>query len=255
VTAWALSPTVVTAPPVVAATTDSAAVATAAATGAGGAAMAIASGADSDTVVDAPDPATEVAALSGVARLNPMAYRADYTRAADNRPAASGSVVAPDEGPTDPPSHVLRGLGIVAIALGVMVVGLLFSRGGSTPGSSLPGASESGIASPSGPTQSLTPTTTPAAADAAQQALDAVLVAIDQASGGRDGLKRGDANELVSLADDVGRALDAADFEAARSATDQLAERVEKVSKDLDKARREALTNAIDVLQAAIPRA
>jgi len=255
VTAWALSPTVVdTAPPVVAATTDGAAVATAAATGADDSAMAAAGGTDSDTVADAPDPVTEVAALSGVARLNPMAYRADYARAADDRPAAGGSVVAPDEGPTDPPSHVLRGLGVVAIALGVVVVALLLSRGGSAPGSSLPGASVPGVASTSGPTQSPTPSPTPAA-DAARQALDAVLVAIEQARGGKDGLKGGDANELVSLANDVGRALDAGDLAAAHSATDRLADRVEKVSKDLDKRRRAALLAAIEELRAAIPSA
>jgi hypothetical protein len=148
---------------------------------------------------------------------------------------------------------VLRGLGIVAIALGVVVVALLFSRGGSTPGSSLPGAFESGTASTPGPTQSPTPTTTPAAVDAARQALDAVLAAIEEASGGRNGLKGNDANELVSLADDVGRALDAADFEAARTAADRLAERADKVGKGLDKVRRQALENAIVALQAAIP--
>jgi hypothetical protein len=149
---------------------------------------------------------------------------------------------------------VLRGLGVVAIALGVVVVALLLSRGGSAPGSSLPGASVPGVASTSGPTQSPTPSPTPAA-DAARQALDAVLVAIEQARGGKDGLKGGDANELVSLANEVGRALDAADFEAARSATDRLADRAEKASKEVDKARRETLANAIDALRAAIPRA
>jgi serine/threonine-protein kinase len=254
VTAWAVSPTVVdTAPPAVAATTDSAAVATAAATGAGSAAMTDAGGADSDTVVDAPDPATEVAALSGVARLNPMAYPADYARAADDRPAVGRSVVVPDDAPTDRPSRVLTVLGFLAIALGLVVVGLLFSRGDSTPGSSLPGASEPAASTP-GPTQSPTPPTTPAATDAAQQALDAVLAAIEQARGGKDGLKGGDANELDALAADVGRALDASDFEAARSATDRLAERAEKASKELDKARRDALLGAIDALQAALPR-
>jgi hypothetical protein len=149
---------------------------------------------------------------------------------------------------------VLRGLGVVAIALGVVVVALLLSRGGSAPGSSLPGASVPGVASTSGPTQSPTPSPTPAA-DAARQALDAVLVAIEQARGGKDGLKGGDANELVSLANDVGRALDAGDLAAAHSATDRLADRVEKVSKDLDKRRRAALLAAIEELRAAIPSA
>ena len=263
VTAWALSPNAVEAapPPAAADIADGAAVATAAAPGADDPTMADAGGAPSDKIADAQEPATEVAALSGVARLNPMAYRADYARATDDRPAADDrpavarSVVVPDDAPSDPVSRVLRGLGIVAIALGVVVVALLFSRSGSTPGSSLPGASESGAASIPGSTQSPTPTATPAAADAAQQALDAVLVAIEQARGGKDSLKGNDANDLVSLANDVGRALDAVDFEAARSATDRLADRAEKASKELDKARREALQDAIEVLRAAIPRA
>ena len=263
VTAWALSPNAVEAapPPAAADIADGAAVATAAAPGADDPTMADAGGAPSDKIADAQEPATEVAALSGVARLNPMAYRADYARATDDRPAADDrpavarSVVVPDDAPSDPVSRVLRGLGIVAIALGVVVVALLFSRSGSTPGSSLPGASESGAASIPGSTQSPTPTATPAAADAAQQALDAVLAAIEQARGGKDGLKGNDANELVSLADDVGRALDAADFEAALGAADRLADRAEKASKELDKARREALQDAIEVLRAAIPRA
>jgi serine/threonine-protein kinase len=266
VTAWAVPPVIAgTTPPTVAApvpleraaVTDDAAL-----TDAGGA------DADADTVADAPDPATEIAALSGVARLNPMAYPADYKRAAADRsavgrpaadrpvadrPAVGPSVVAPGDAPTGPASRVLAGLGIVTLALGVIVVGLLLSGGGSTPGSSLPGTSEP-VASTPAPTQSPTPAITPGAADAAQQALDAVLVAIERARGGRDGLKGGDANELDDLANDVGRALDASDFEAARSATDRLAERADKVSKGLDKARREALANAIVALQAAIPR-
>jgi len=263
VTAWALSPNAVEAapPPAAADIADGAAVATAAAPGADDPTMADAGGAPSDKIADAQEPATEVAALSGVARLNPMAYRADYARATDDRPAADDrpavarSVVVPDDAPSDPVSRVLRGLGIVAIALGVVVVALLFSRSGSTPGSSLPGASESGAASIPGSTQSPTPTATPAAADAARQALDAVLAAIEQARGGKDGLKGNDANDLVSLANDVGRALDAADFEAALGAADRLADRAEKASKELDKARREALQDAIEVLRAAIPRA
>jgi serine/threonine-protein kinase len=217
-------------------------------------AMTDAGGADSDTVADAPDPATQVAALSGVARLNPMAYPADYKRAADDRPAVGRSIVAPDDVPTDPMPRLLRVLGILTIALGlIVVVGLLLSRGDSTPGSSLPGASEPAASTP-GPTQIPTPTTSPDAADAARQALDAVDAAIEQARGGRDGLKGGDANELDALAADVGRALDASDFEAARSATDRLEARAEKASKELDKARRDALLGAIDAIQTALPR-
>lgn len=254
VTAWALSPNVVgSAPPALAAMTDGAAVATADAPGADDATMADAGGPSSDTVADAEKPATEAAALSGVARLNPMAYRADYERAADDRPALGRSVVVPDDAPINPASRVLRGLGILTLVLAMVVVALLVIRPGSGPGGA--GADPSNLGASSSPGATASSTTTPAAADAARQALDAVLVAIEQGRGGRDGLKGGDANELVSLANDVGRALDAADFEAARNATDRLADRAEKASKDLDEARREALANAIDALQAAIPLA
>jgi serine/threonine-protein kinase len=257
VTAWALSPNVVeAAPPAAAAVTGGAAVATFDPPGADDATMADAAGAASDTVAAAQDPATEVAALSGVARLNPMAYRADYQRAAaDDRPAPGPPIVAPEDAPINPASPLLQGLGILALVLGVVVVALLVFRPGSGPDGTESDPSAPAASSSPGETASSTPATTPAAADAAQQALDAVLVAIEGARGGRDGLKGGDANELVSLANDVGRALDAADFDAARNATDRLADRAEKASKELDKARREALTNAIDALRAAIPGA
>jgi serine/threonine-protein kinase len=256
VTAWALSPNVVdTAPPTVASTTEGAAVAPAEAPGADDATMADAGAAASDTVAEAQDPATEVAALSGVARLNPMAYRADYQRAAaDDRPAPGPPIVVPEDAPINPASPLLQSLGILALVLGVVVVALLVFQPGSGPGGTGSDPSAPAASSP-GETVGPTPSATPAAADAAQEALDAVLVAIERARGGRDGLKGGDANELVSLASDVKEALDAADFDAARSATDRLADRAEKVSKDLDETRREALTNAIDALKAAIPPA
>jgi hypothetical protein len=222
----------------------------------------VASGIDADTVADATavaiDPlATAVVGLSGVARLNPGAIQPGDETTADGprvaRPAIARAASGEEPGRADPANRVLGALAVVAVVLGVVVVALLVSQGGLTPGS---GTSPSASAS-FGPTSSTGPSPTfPAdAVAAAQLALDDVEAAIEQARGGKDGLKGGDANELAALAADVGRALQAADFDAARSATDKLAERADKVSGELSDARRTRLERAIEALRAAIPPA
>jgi serine/threonine protein kinase len=186
---------------------------------------------------------TEAAALSGFARLNPMAHQpGDATTFAD-RP-----LVAPEATQDNPVSRVLAPLGILALVLGIIVVALLLGRGGSVPS-----AFESAPATIAEPTPSPTPTATDDAVALAERALEDVRAAIAQAQGGRDGLSGGDANELDALADDVGRALDAGDFAEARTAADQLGKRADKMSKELDEVRRDALENAIDALLEAIP--
>jgi serine/threonine protein kinase len=195
----------------------------------------------------ADSPVTEVAALSGVARLNPTASRPEDATTAVGGPEVTSDGTW-DVTATDPVSRVLAPLGILALVLGIIVVALLLGRGGSVPS-----AFESAPASIAEPTPSPTPTATDDAVALAQRALEDVRAAIEQAQGGRDGLSGGDANELDALADDVGRALDAGDFAEARTAADQLGKRADKLSKELDEVRRDALENAIDALVEAIP--
>jgi serine/threonine-protein kinase len=105
-----------------------------------------------------------------------------------------------------------------------------------------PAVSPSPIPSPS-------PTRDPAAP--ALAALNRVLVAIDQARGGKDGLKGGEANDLVDMAEEIGRRLRAGDFDGARERANALEERIRKLH--LDKKTAQALTAAVDDLLAAIP--
>jgi serine/threonine-protein kinase len=247
VTEWAAKPaTGVSAPsgvddPIVV-DAPSAAVAPLAATAAGGV--------DADTVADTAAAVTEVVQLSGVARPNPLAFRPEDAPIDVDRPPP-----APETRDGDPVSRVLAALGVLVLVLGVIVVGLLLIRPGSEAGAASPGASESGA----GSSAALSPTPTPSATDdiaaEARRALGAVSSAIEAARGGKDGLTGADANELVALADEVGRALDEGDFAAASSSADRLAGRAKKVGDELDKRRREALLGAIETLQEAIPPA
>ncbi len=98
-------------------------------------------------------------------------------------------------------------------------------------------------------------TATPAAseADPALAAVDDVLAAIESARGGPDGLKGGEANDLVSLAERVRSALEGGDGETANEAAADLEDRAERASRDIDDERRARLLNAIDALREAIP--
>ncbi|HEX5591489.1 MAG TPA: serine/threonine-protein kinase [Candidatus Limnocylindrales bacterium] len=211
---------------------------------------------DADTMADTGAALTDVAALSGVARLNPAAFRReDAAMAADRPPPAR----ATRDG--DPGFRVLAALGVLVLALGGIVLALLLLRPGSETGAPTPGPSGSGTPSTAGPSSTVAPTSTPTSAATddiaaeARRALAAVRTAIEAARGGKDGLNGSEANELVALADEVGRALDAGDFGTASGRADRLADRAEKVSDDLDKRRREALKAAIEDLRASIPPA
>jgi serine/threonine-protein kinase len=248
VTEWAASPTTgVAAPPPVAAPTVVTEPNAAAAPSADAVAAA---DVDADTVADTAAAVTEVVRLSGVARPNPLAFRPENAPIDVDR-----TPPAPETRYGDPVSRVLTALGVLVLVLGVIVVGLLLIRPGSEAGAASPGASESGA----GSSAEVTPTPTPAATDdiaaEAKRALDAVRAAIERARGGKDGLTGAEANELVALADEVGRALDEGDLAAASSTADRLADRAEKVGDELDKRRREALLGAIETLQEAIPPA
>jgi serine/threonine protein kinase len=151
---------------------------------------------------------------------------------------------------TDPTTRVFALLGLLALALGVVVLAVVTGQGSIAPGASNVGPDSSPTSTPS---PSPSPGATVDAAAPALRALDAVVAAIEQARGGKDGLGGGDAKDLQALAEDARRALEAGDFSAARVAADRLAERADDVSGDLDETRREALLGAIDALREAIP--
>jgi serine/threonine protein kinase len=202
------------------------------------------------------------ATLDGVARLNPTATPPGE---ATPYPARTFPELPTDprhgthrNRAADPLGRILPVLALLALTMGTIVLAILVGRPGVAPAGGNPTASMSASASLSTPS-SATPAASPSpsasvAANAeALEAVDAVVAAIQAAQGGRDGLKGADANELLGLAADAREALEDLDFAAAHEAADRLADRVEKVAKDLDEARREALDGAIDRLRAAIP--
>ena len=221
------------------------------------------------------DAATEAAELSGAARLNPLAVGPTAPPSPNPLalpvgnattvirpvgPPAAASHARPDAGDrafADPLARVVPALGILALATAVIVLLLLVTRPGlgpGTAGTSSPSATPSSSEPASSP--SAVATSSPAPTDpaaAAREALTTVSEAIEAARGGRDGLKGGDANALVALIADIDRALDDADYEAARNAAAELADRADKASKDLEEDRRRALLDAIEVLRDAIP--
>ena len=111
-----------------------------------------------------------------------------------------------------------------------------------SPGATVPSPTPSPAPSPS-------PTADPAAA--AIEALGTVFTAIDNARGGKDGLKGGEANELNDLALQIGQQLRSGDYDAARATALSLQDRVRKVH--LDKKRSEAILSAIDDVLSKIP--
>lgn len=107
------------------------------------------------------------------------------------------------------------------------------------------------------PTPSSSPVATPSpspTADPAAPAIETlgrVLIAIDAARGGHDGLNGGEANDLNARALQVGEELRDGDYDAARATAADLRDRIHKLK--LDKQRAEALRTAIEDLIAAIP--
>jgi len=153
-------------------------------------------------------------------------------------------------------------LGAAALALAIVVIGVIALSGLSSLGhavgqaSGLTTASSSAAETPSAapspsPSPSASPSPTPDPAAPALDALRSVQTAIDAARGGKDGLNGGEAKSLDDLAALVGSRLRYGDYDGARQAATDLRERARKLH--LDKKRSEALVTAIDRLLAAIP--
>ena len=153
-------------------------------------------------------------------------------------------------------------LGAAALALAIVVIGVIALSGLSSLGhavgqaSGLTTASSSAAETPSAapspsPSPSASPSPTPDPAAPALEALRSVQTAIDAARGGKDGLNGGEAKSLDDLALLVGSRLRYGDYDGARQAATDLRERARKLH--LDKKRSEALVTAIDRLLAAIP--
>jgi serine/threonine protein kinase len=164
-------------------------------------------------------------------------------------PSRSATPVAP------PPASRLadyRGPAVIATGLVVLaVLAVLILAGLLGAGGRLPGASASASARSSA-TQ--TSAALPSGLDTILKALDRVDAAIEAARGGKDGLSGKDANELAQLASSVRTALGRGDLGAATTAAQALADRADKLTKGLDKRRRESLLAAIHDLQAALSR-
>jgi serine/threonine protein kinase len=165
--------------------------------------------------------------------------------------APSPSPITPPPSRAERPDHVrgrwslgpVAGLLVLAIAIALLATGRLASLG------TIPAAS------PGASTPSISPgaATTADVAAPALSALEAVRSAIDGAQGGKDGLKGVDANELRGIAADVGVGLRAGDFAAARARAATLADRIDKLDKELDKERANVLREAASKLLSAIP--
>jgi hypothetical protein len=147
-----------------------------------------------------------------------------------------------------------RGSGIVTGAVvGVLVaIALLGLAGSLGPGlmatPSMPGATvvPTTSASPS-PAPTATPMATPSLADRALAALGDVDAAIADAVGS-GGLKGKNRNDLLRLASEVRSRLEGGDIDAARHAADELAHKVDELSKDLDQAQENRLLDAVAAL-------
>ena len=79
------------------------------------------------------------------------------------------------------------------------------------------------------------------------------MTAIDQARGGPDGLNGKDAGDLLNLAGDVRRDLEAEQFGDALAAAQHLSDRADKLTKGVNSERARNISDAIDALIEAIP--
>jgi hypothetical protein len=160
--------------------------------------------------------------------------------------------------PASPPrDRRMPSTATILLATAVIAAALLLSLGNRLPGAApaSPSAS-SALPSPTtepSPTTPASPSPTPDPAGPALTALGHVVTTIDAAKGGHDGLNGKTAGELLGLVDDVRRALESEDFEAARAAANRLSERWDKSMKGVDKQRAQAITDAIAALIQAIP--
>jgi tRNA A-37 threonylcarbamoyl transferase component Bud32 len=149
---------------------------------------------------------------------------------------------------------------VAAVIVAVIVIVALLPGGGLFPGaatetpSTSPSAAPTASAAPSpSPSPTTIPSPTPDPAAPALAALDQVVIAIDQAKGGPDGLNGKDAGELLDLAGDVRRLLEDQQFDDARAAAERLSDRADKVTKGVDQERAQHIRDAIAALIEAIP--
>jgi len=205
------------------------------------------------------------ATAGAIADVGPYDQGADTTRVEVPLPTA----VRPARPPRRPVARTPRStrrsplpLGTAVLALALVVIGALALSGlsslwqaaggaASGPPSTPPSALPSITSQPPTPSPVVSPSPTIDPAAPAIEALDRVLTAIDQARGGKDGLKGGEANDLDNAALEIGRRLRAGDYDGAREGATALQERVRKLH--LDKKRADGLLSAIDELLAAIP--
>ena len=146
---------------------------------------------------------------------------------------------------------------LVAALVSALIIGALAFASGQLGGAPRQGvgeespsvrASESPSASPSPSVPSAspapTPVPTPTVAERALAALDGVDAAIEEARGS-DGLKNRDANELARDARSIRSSLEADDLDGALEATNELRDKVEELSDEMDDDAGERLANAV----------
>jgi hypothetical protein len=141
--------------------------------------------------------------------------------------------------------------GTVVVVLAAVILWALLGSALRT-GSAVPTASASpstvASASPTAvPSASAASPATPTVFDRALAALDDVDAAI-AATGGKDGLKGKERNDLERLARAIRSALGDGDLEKARSAAEELKDRIDGLGKKLDERRAERLADAVKAL-------
>ena len=139
---------------------------------------------------------------------------------------------------------------LVAVLAAVILWALLASvlRTGSSVASAPPSESPVASASPTAaPPSSAAPQATSSVVGRALTALDDVDAAI-AATGGKDGLKGKERNDLERLARAIRSALGNGDLDQAGSAAEELKDRIERLGDKLDERRGERLRDAVDAL-------
>ena len=185
------------------------------------------------TVIAAPEPPTRIAHVVAV-------------------PAPRGS----REGPL---ATVLPIALLVMALLAIPAAIALWPGGAPLPSSSASGVPSAPV-SPSpaatiAPSPSILPTPEPTVdpSQALTRALAEVDAAIDQAKGGPDGLKGGDARKLEERTDKIRSLISDSDLAEARKEAERLLDEAQKIAKELDDQRAANLVQAVEHLLATLP--
>jgi serine/threonine-protein kinase len=156
------------------------------------------------------------------------------------------------------PGGVVTWPRLAVVVVAVLLILALLPRSGLLPGatdatpSSAPSPSPTASVAPS-PSPTAIPSPTPDPAAPALAALDEVVIAIDQAKGGPDGMSGKDAGELLNLAGEIRRQLEDEQSRDALAAAQRLSDRADKAMKGVDAERAQRLRDAISALIDAIP--